>query len=236
MPYDPIRLEVFKNLLSGIAEEMGVTLCRTAFSPNIKERKDFSCALFDGEGRMIAQAEHIPVHLGAMPMSVLHAIEHVDMAPGDGVLVNDPYGGGTHLPDITLVTPIFVGNDRRPSFFAANRAHHADVGGHDARFDAAVNRGVPGGHSHTAGQDHGGRARAAGSAAPDFGQRAHAARARRRPDGPDRRQSDRRAAAAGGHRQVRPARGLALLWRVAELLGTHDAARDRRDSQGLLPF
>ena len=124
MTYDPIRLEVFKNLLSGIAEEMGVTLCRTAFSPNIKERKDFSCALFDGEGRMIAQAEHIPVHLGAMPMSVLHAIEHVDMAPGDGVLVNDPYGGGTHLPDITLVTPIFVGNDRRPSFFAANRAHH----------------------------------------------------------------------------------------------------------------
>jgi N-methylhydantoinase B/oxoprolinase/acetone carboxylase alpha subunit len=129
MDYDPIRLEVFKNLLSGIAEEMGVTLCRTAFSPNIKERKDFSCALFDGEGRMIAQAEHIPVHLGAMPMSVLHAIEHVDMAPGDGVLVNDPYGGGTHLPDITLVTPIFVGSDRRPSFFAANRAHHADVGG-----------------------------------------------------------------------------------------------------------
>ena len=129
MAYDPIRLEVFKNLLSGIAEEMGVTLCRTAFSPNIKERKDFSCALFDAEGRMIAQAEHIPVHLGAMPMSVLHAIEHVDMAPGDGVLVNDPYGGGTHLPDITLVTPIFTGSDRRPSFFAANRAHHADVGG-----------------------------------------------------------------------------------------------------------
>jgi len=129
MAYDPIRLEVFKNLLSGIAEEMGVTLCRTAFSPNIKERKDFSCALFDGEGRMVAQAEHIPVHLGAMPMSVLHAIEHVDMAPGDGVLVNDPYGGGTHLPDITLVTPIFTGNDRKPSFFAANRAHHADVGG-----------------------------------------------------------------------------------------------------------
>src|SRR5262247_1245551 len=129
MDYDPIRLEVFKNLLSGISEEMGVTLCRTAFSPNIKERKDFSCALFDSEGHMIAQAEHIPVHLGAMPMSVLHAIEHVDMQPGDGVLVNDPYGGGTHLPDITLVTPIFVEGMRQPAFFAANRAHHADVGG-----------------------------------------------------------------------------------------------------------
>jgi N-methylhydantoinase B len=129
MDYDPIRLEVFKNLLSGIAEEMGVTLCRTSFSPNIKERKDFSCALFDGEGHMIAQAEHIPVHLGAMPMSVLHAIEHVDMQPGDGVLVNDPYGGGTHLPDITLVTPVFVEGISRPAFFTANRAHHADVGG-----------------------------------------------------------------------------------------------------------
>jgi N-methylhydantoinase B/oxoprolinase/acetone carboxylase alpha subunit len=108
---------------------MGVTLCRTAFSPNIKERKDFSCALFDGEGHMIAQAEHIPVHLGAMPMSVLHAIEHVDMKPGYGVLVNDPYGGGTHLPDITLVTPVFVEGVSRPAFFTANRAHHADVGG-----------------------------------------------------------------------------------------------------------
>jgi N-methylhydantoinase B len=129
MEYDPIRLEVFKNLLRGIAEEMGVTLCRTSFSPNIKERRDFSCALFDGQGRMIAQAAHIPVHLGAMPMSVLHAIQQVDMQPGDGVLVNDPYGGGTHLPDITLVTPIFLEGSPQPVFFTANRAHHADVGG-----------------------------------------------------------------------------------------------------------
>src|SRR2546428_13423111 len=103
MDYDPIRLEVFKNLLSGIAEEMGVTLCRTAFSPNIKERKDFSCALFDGEGHMIAQAEHIPVHLGAMPISVLHAIAHVVMQPGVGVLVNDPYGGGQRFPVTSLI-------------------------------------------------------------------------------------------------------------------------------------
>jgi N-methylhydantoinase B len=129
MDYDPIRLEVFKNLLRGISDEMGVTLCRTSFSPNIKERRDFSCALFDGQGRMIAQAAHIPVHLGAMPMSVLHAIQRVEMEPGDSVLVNDPYGGGTHLPDITLVTPIFMDEEHRPVFFAANRAHHADVGG-----------------------------------------------------------------------------------------------------------
>ncbi|MCZ6876175.1 MAG: hydantoinase B/oxoprolinase family protein [bacterium] len=129
MDYDPIRLEVFKNLLRGIAEEMGVTLCRTSFSPNIKERRDFSCALFDGQARMISQAAHIPVHLGAMPMSVLHAIENVEMQPGDAVLVNDPYGGGTHLPDITLVTPIFIADHPRPVFFSANRAHHSDVGG-----------------------------------------------------------------------------------------------------------
>ncbi|ETW99485.1 MAG: 5-oxoprolinase [Candidatus Entotheonella gemina] len=129
MNYDPIRLEVFRNLLRGISEEMGVTLCRTAFSPNIKERRDFSCALFDGEGHIIAQAAHIPVHLGAMPMSVRHAIDNVDMAPGDGVLVNDPYGGGSHLPDITLVTPVFLEGQAKPAFFTANRAHHADVGG-----------------------------------------------------------------------------------------------------------
>jgi N-methylhydantoinase B len=129
MDYDPIRLEVFRNLLRGISEEMGVTLCRTAFSPNIKERRDFSCALFDGKGRMIAQAAHIPVHLGAMPMSVRHAIDYVDMAPGDAVLVNDPYGGGSHLPDITLVTPVFLEDSHKPAFFTANRAHHSDVGG-----------------------------------------------------------------------------------------------------------
>src|SRR5437899_11717948 len=102
MDYDPIRLEVFKNLLSGIAEEMGVTPCRTAFSPNNKERKDFSCALFDGEGHMIAQAEHIPVHLGAMPMSVLHAIDHVDMQPGECGQVTARYGVCTHLPTYPL--------------------------------------------------------------------------------------------------------------------------------------
>src|SRR5262245_49224595 len=108
MEYDPIRLEVFKNLLHRIAEEIGVTLCRTSFSPNIKERRDFSCALFDGQNRMIAQTAHIPVHLEAIPMSVLHAIQQVEMQPSDSVLVNDPYNGNTHLPDITLVTPVFL--------------------------------------------------------------------------------------------------------------------------------
>jgi len=129
--YDPIRLEVFKHLFSSVAEEMGMVLRRTGYSPNIKERRDFSCALFDAEGRMIAQAAHIPVHLGAMPLSVETCIQALNFAPGDVAILNDPYHGGTHLPDITLVTPIFVddGNERQLIGFAANRAHHSDVGG-----------------------------------------------------------------------------------------------------------
>ncbi|RMF83031.1 MAG: hydantoinase B/oxoprolinase family protein [Nitrospinota bacterium] len=129
MSYDPIKLEVFKNLFASVAEEMGVTLCRTAYSPNIKERRDYSCAVFDGQGRMVAQGDHMPVHLGSMPLSVLSAIENVPMEPGDVVVLNDPYKGGTHLPDITLVSPVYEPGTTEPLFFVANRAHHADVGG-----------------------------------------------------------------------------------------------------------
>lgn len=127
--WDPITLEVFRNLFYSVAEEMGVTLCRTSFSPNIKERRDYSCAVFDGDGRMVAQGEHMPVHLGSMPLSVEAAIEHVTMDPGDVVAVNDPFRGGTHLPDITLVQPVYMGGEANPSFYVANRAHHSDVGG-----------------------------------------------------------------------------------------------------------
>ncbi|MFQ5860329.1 MAG: hydantoinase B/oxoprolinase family protein [Dehalococcoidia bacterium] len=147
MPVDPISLEVFKNLFISVAEEMGVALCRTAYSPNIKERRDYSCALFDPQGQMVAQAAHIPVHLGAMPFSVQAAIERLELQPGDVAILNDPYLGGTHLPDITLVAPVFVGEgspfdsaqdrpfdpaqgkQRRLAGFVANRGHHADVGG-----------------------------------------------------------------------------------------------------------
>ncbi len=128
MNVNPILLEVFKNRFSSISEEMGVTLNRTAFSPNIKERRDFSCAVFNGDGDMIAQAAHIPVHLGSMPMSVKSAIAGNEFREGDMVILNDPFKGGTHLPDITIVAPVFAGKDR-PSFYVANRAHHADVGG-----------------------------------------------------------------------------------------------------------
>ncbi|TAK13717.1 MAG: hydantoinase B/oxoprolinase family protein [Acidobacteria bacterium] len=124
-----IDFEVFKNLYLAIAEEMGVTLCRTGFSPNIKERLDYSCAVYDADGETIAQGDHMPVHLGAMPLSVRAAIDSVPMQRGDIVVLNDPFQGGTHLPDITLVSPVFVGKDKRPTFYVANRAHHSDVGG-----------------------------------------------------------------------------------------------------------
>lgn len=128
MEDNPILLEVFKHRFVSIAEEMGVTLQRTSFSPNIKERRDFSCALFDGKGDMVAQAAHIPVHLGSMPLSVASAIAHHRFVKGDMVMLNDPFEGGTHLPDITLVAPVFI-KGPHPEFFVANRAHHADVGG-----------------------------------------------------------------------------------------------------------
>ncbi len=127
-PRDPLVLDVFRNRFAAVAEEMGVTLMRTAYSPNIKERRDYSCAVFDAAGDMVAQAAHIPVHLGAMPLSVKAVLAEKTFAPGDMVMVNDPFRGGTHLPDITLVAPVFADGDR-PVFYVANRAHHSDVGG-----------------------------------------------------------------------------------------------------------
>ena len=127
--FSPIEIEVFHHLFQSVAEEMGVVLMRAAFSPNIKERLDHSCAVFDGDGELLAQAAHIPVHLGSMPASVRAAIEAVPPKPGQTVILNDPYSGGTHLPDVTLVTPVFVETSSEPAFFVANRAHHADVGG-----------------------------------------------------------------------------------------------------------
>ncbi len=146
---DPIELEVFKNIYHSIAEEMGAALRRTSFSPNIKERRDYSCAVFDSRGQVIAMGDHMPVHLGSMPMSVAAAIEqcklnHSPLEPGDVVMLNDPFRGGTHLPDITLVMPVYAQDDgsrprhrktksrnhsTAPDFYVASRAHHADVGG-----------------------------------------------------------------------------------------------------------
>ena len=126
---DPVLFEVVKNALISSAREMSYALRRTAFSPNIKERRDCSCAIFDSSGRLVAQSEDIPVHLGAMPMSVKACLEEIgdDLREGTMALVNDPYAGGSHLPDLTLVAPIYF--DKELISFVANRAHHADVGG-----------------------------------------------------------------------------------------------------------
>ncbi len=126
---DPIELAIFQSAVYSIAEEMGAALLRTALSPNIRERRDYSCAVFDGQARVIAMGDHMPVHLGSMPMSVEAAIAAIDFAPGDIAILNDPYAGGTHLPDITMVLPVFPPGHSRPAFYVANRAHHADVGG-----------------------------------------------------------------------------------------------------------
>ena len=118
--FDPTTLEIYRALFTSVAEEMGVALRRTAFSPNIKERRDYSCAV-------IAQGDHMPVHLGSMPMAVAAALAEVDLVAGDVVALNDPFAGGTHLPDVTLVMPVTSG--KRTLFYVANRAHHADIGG-----------------------------------------------------------------------------------------------------------
>src|SRR3954452_17863914 len=128
MNVDPIELELFRNFFEAAAGEMGITLQRVAFSANIKERRDFSCALFGAEGELLAQAAHIPVHLGSMPASVAGVRQRLGgLEEGDVAIVNDPFAGGTHLPDITLVSPVHHGG--RLVGYAANRAHHADVGG-----------------------------------------------------------------------------------------------------------
>jgi N-methylhydantoinase B len=134
MQFDSAELEIFKNLFHSVAEEMGAALRRSAFSPNIKERRDYSCAVFDGRGRAVAMGDHMPVHLGSMPKSVAAAIERLRLGPGDIAVLNDPFAGGTHLPDLTCVMPVFARAPEQraksaPVFYVANRAHHSDVGG-----------------------------------------------------------------------------------------------------------
>ncbi len=151
--FDPTTLEIYRALYTSVAEEMGIALRRTAFSPNIKERRDYSCAVFDAKGKVIAQGDHMPVHLGSMPMAVAAALGEVEIQEGDVVALNDPFAGGTHLPDVTLLAGVFetrrrgnaemrkqqkfsprlrVSTPLRPLFYVANRAHHADIGGANA--------------------------------------------------------------------------------------------------------
>lgn len=131
--HDPVTLEVFANLFTSVAEEMGTALCRAALSPNIKERRDFSCLICDRAGELVAQAAHIPVHLGSAPLSVKEVLRTMALERGDVVMLNDPFMGGTHLPDLTMVAPVFLrDSDITPTFYVSNRAHHADVGGTSA--------------------------------------------------------------------------------------------------------
>ncbi len=128
---DPVFLEIFNNLIRAIAEEMGITLQNTSSSVNIKERLDFSCAVFDTQGQLVANAPHIPVHLGSMSESVksLMQVKDIALKPGDAYVSNNPYNGGTHLPDITVITPVFLSPHPKPIFYLASRGHHADIGG-----------------------------------------------------------------------------------------------------------
>jgi len=126
---DPAEIAVIGHALHSVAVEMGAALRRTAFSPNIKERRDYSSAIFSAEGDLIAMGDDMPVHLGSMPMSVAAVLADLRLASGDVALLNDPYRGGTHLPDITMVAPVFLSGRNKPAFYVANRAHHADVGG-----------------------------------------------------------------------------------------------------------
>ena len=129
MKRSPVELELFRNLFVSIAEEMGAVLRKTSYSANIKERRDYSCAIYDAAGGTVAMGDHMPVHLGAMPLSVRHALDAFTLRPGDVAILNDPFRGGTHLPDITAISGVFLGRERRASFYVASRAHHADVGG-----------------------------------------------------------------------------------------------------------
>jgi N-methylhydantoinase B len=126
---DPADIAVLGHALHSVAVEMGAALRRTAFSPNIKERRDYSSAVFTGAGDLVAMGDDMPVHLGSMPMSVRAVLDALQLAPGDIALLNDPFRGGTHLPDITMVAPVFLSRSAKPAFYVANRAHHADVGG-----------------------------------------------------------------------------------------------------------
>ncbi|MEX0935478.1 MAG: hydantoinase B/oxoprolinase family protein, partial [Gemmatimonadota bacterium] len=126
----PVAIEVYRHLFTALAEEMGASLRRAAYSPNIKERRDYSCAVFSPEGVPVAQGDHMPVHLGAMPMSISAVLDTLGpLESADVAMVNDPYEGGTHLPDITLVSAVFDAGGRTRLGYVAARAHHSDVGG-----------------------------------------------------------------------------------------------------------
>ena len=164
---DPARLAIFEALIASVAEEMGAALRHTALSPNIKERRDYSCAVFNPQGDLLAQAAHIPVHLGAMPESVQAVAGLAPWAPGDIAILNDPFLGGTHLPDVTMVSPVFAGKSARLIGFVASRAHQADIGGMAPGSLPVAAELSPGRAHHSAGATLSRRGAGAGNAGAD---------------------------------------------------------------------
>src|SRR5512142_3466302 len=149
MRVDPAELEIFKTLFHSVAEEMGAALRRSSFSPNIKERRDYSCAVFDGRARVVAMGDHMPVHLGSMPDSVAAAVAALDLGPGDIAMLNDPYAGGTHLPDITMVMPVMMSAGIRGARFGfrdlrteiqPSTRHHGPSSGRETRTPSPESR------------------------------------------------------------------------------------------------
>ena len=195
MRVDPIRLEIFKNLFHSVAEEMGAALRRSAFSPNIKERRDYSCAVFDAAGQVLAMGDHMPVHLGSMPMSVLAALDAFPLRTGDVALLNDPYAGGTHLPDLTMVMPVFGPRASQAAVLhrqsRTSRRHRRRA----RRLDGLVARNFRGRPAHSPCENYGKGACLARRHVDSSRERAHPARARRRLDRADRRVPHRRAPA-----------------------------------------
>ena len=207
--FDPTRLEVFKNLFHSVAEEMGGALRRSAFSPNIKERRDYSCAVFDAAGEVLAMGDHMPVHLGSMPRSVEAAVRAIDLGPGDIAVLNDPYAGGTHLPDITMVMPVFFPFRARQSPSCLLRGESRAPCGYRrgaGGLDGTLARDFPGGPADSAGEDFRCRAARRRRAENVACERAHAARTRRRPDRADRLLPHRRTPAGGNRRRDTAAR------------------------------
>ena len=203
---DPIELEIFKSIFHSIAEEMGAALLRTAFSPNIKERRDYSCAVFDAAGQALAMGDHMPVHLGSMPMSVRAALHDLTLQPGDIAMVNDPFRGGTHLPDITFVAPVFIDSGKTPEFFRRLARASRRCRRHLCRIHGTVQRNLPGGIPHSSGEDCASRHDGPRSPGVTARQRSHATRTRRRSE---------RADCGLPYRRSPPARGLQALWIAA---------------------
>ena len=210
---------------------MGGALRRSAFSPNIKERRDYSCAVFDAAGEVLAMGDHMPVHLGSMPRSVEAAVRAIDLGPGDIAVLNDPYAGGTHLPDITMVMPVFLRGVRGAVVLRGESRAPCGYRRSAGRLDGAFARDFPGGSADSAGEDFRCRPACRRRAENAARERAHATRTRGRPDRADRLLPHRRTPAGGNRGAIRPRGSGALQPLPAGVFGRNDALGAARHSR-----